>query len=78
MAPGYDHNWRKLRKRRLDHEPLCRHCRGKGYVTPAQEVDHIVPKGLGGTDAWDNTQSLCHDCHVVKTTTDTRIMRRGW
>ncbi|WP_443024383.1 HNH endonuclease [Sphingomonas sp. FUKUSWIS1] len=40
-------------------------------------MDRIELKALGGTDTWDNTQSLCHHCHVAKTTTDTRRMRRG-
>lgn len=75
---GYDSGWRKLRKRRLDAEPLCRHCTAKGLVTPAVEVDHITPKALGGQDTWDNTQSLCKPCHQEKTCQEIRSNRRGW
>jgi 5-methylcytosine-specific restriction endonuclease McrA len=28
------------------------------------EVDHIVPRRLGGSDHPDNLRTLCHDCHV--------------
>lgn len=29
-------------------------------------VDHITPRALGGTDAPDNLQALCHSCNLVK------------
>ncbi|MBM6577133.1 HNH endonuclease [Microvirga sp. SRT01] len=77
-AGSYDANWRKLRNRRLDAEPLCRHCTANGHVTPAVEVDHIIPKALGGKDVWDNTQSLCVPCHRTKTREDVQRIRRGW
>lgn len=75
---GYDGRWRKLRNRRLDADPLCRHCTERGLVTPAVEVDHIKPKALGGEDTWDNTQSLCKPCHQDKTRQDIKRIRRGW
>ncbi|WP_420621723.1 HNH endonuclease [Candidatus Poriferisodalis sp.] len=31
------------------------------------ELDHIKPLGDGGTDAEDNLQLLCRDCHTRKT-----------
>ncbi|WP_420437032.1 HNH endonuclease [Candidatus Poriferisodalis sp.] len=31
------------------------------------ELDHIKPLGDGGTDADDNLQLLCRDCHTRKT-----------
>lgn len=46
-------------------------------VTPAVEVDHIKPKALGGQDEWDNTQSLCSECHKAETRTDVQRIRRG-
>ena len=30
----------------------------------ATEVDHIVPRSLGGRDALDNLRSVCHPCHL--------------
>lgn len=28
------------------------------------EVDHIIPRRVGGTDDLDNLRTLCHDCHL--------------
>ena len=74
----YDNEWRKLRNRRIREEPLCRHCNENGHITIAVEVDHIIPRAEGGKDEWDNTQSLCKDCHQKKTTADMRRIRRGY
>ena len=32
----------------------------------AEEVDHIVPLHLGGRDNYENLQSICKACHVIK------------
>ena len=32
----------------------------------ATEVDHIVPRAVGGSDALDNLRSVCHPCHVSR------------
>lgn len=69
---GYDNAWRKLRNRRINEEPLCRHCAENGHITPATQVDHIIPRRDGGKDAWENTQSLCDDCHKAKTAEENR------
>ena len=42
----------------------------KGRVTPATQVDHIKPKADGGTDEHANLQSICTDCHKIKTAQD--------
>ena len=54
---------------------LCTPCKRKGLITSATEVDHIQPKGLGGTDDEDNLQAICHQCHKIKTRQDVRTMR---
>ena len=36
----------------------------------ALEVDHIVPRNLGGSDDETNLQSLCYSCHAMKRDTD--------
>jgi 5-methylcytosine-specific restriction endonuclease McrA len=59
-------------------EPLCRHCAVKGHVTPATCVDHITPRRDGGKDEWDNTQSLCDDCHKAKTAEENRRWFGKW
>lgn len=55
------------RRRRLAAEPLCRHCRERGVVTPATVPDHIVALAFGGADDESNIQCLCADCHAIKT-----------
>jgi 5-methylcytosine-specific restriction endonuclease McrA len=34
------------------------------------ECDHIVPLHKGGSDEWSNLQSLCRQCHAIKTATE--------
>lgn len=71
---GYNSRWDRIRLQALkrDHY-LCQPCQTKGRVTPAKEVDHIVPKSKGGTDDLTNLQSICIDCHTAKTAQD-----EGW
>jgi 5-methylcytosine-specific restriction enzyme A len=65
---GYDAAWVKQRKRILIRDCyLCQPCQRIGRVTLATEVDHIIPKAKGGTGDDDNLQSICNECHVVKT-----------
>ena len=68
---GYGKEWQKLRRlilRRDNH--LCQPCLANGRPTPAEQVDHIKPKAKGGTDAQDNLQSICDECHKAKTAID--------
>jgi 5-methylcytosine-specific restriction endonuclease McrA len=39
------------------------------------ECDHLIPRALGGTDAWTNLQVMSKDCHVEKTKEDLRLIR---
>ena len=41
--------------------------RGRIGVQLATEVDHVMPKSKGGTDADSNLQSINRDCHKRKT-----------
>lgn len=50
----------------LRREPFCRMCQR----APATIVDHITPKGAGGTDDPANLQGLCARCNAVKTAQD--------
>jgi 5-methylcytosine-specific restriction protein A len=73
---GYGHRWRKLRKMFLRSHPLCADPFGvhaeRGELVAATEVDHIVSRARGGTDAWDNLQALCKPCHSRKTAQEDR------
>lgn len=69
---GYDARWRKFRRYYLNRHPLCVRCQGKGGLTPATIVDHIVPHRGDYRLMWDtdNWQSLCKQCHDIKTATE--------
>lgn len=60
---GYGVAWDRLRVRILERDAgLCQQC---GH--PGNEVDHKLPKAMGGTDDEENLQVLCNPCHSAKT-----------
>lgn len=72
--------WRRLREQALmRNHGLCQDCLKAQKITPATEVDHVIPIRA----RWDlrlrldNTRSLCHRCHMKKTAEDRRIYPRG-
>lgn len=74
---GYDAAWRRLREAKKRDEPLCRRCLERGIVREMDLVDHIVPIEVAPERRldWDNLQSMCTDCHAVKTAEDMAIYR---
>lgn len=67
-ARGYGTLWQRLRERILRRDNgLCQPCLKARRITAANQVDHIVPKAQGGTDAEENLQSICEACHKAKT-----------
>ncbi len=60
--------WQRLRDVVLSQEPLCRHCKERGIVTPATDVDHV--SGDPSDNSRDNLAGLCHSCHSIKTAHD--------
>lgn len=77
-ARGYDWAWRKQRKRILARDRgLCQMCLRAGRVTAATEVDHIVNKASGGSDADTNLEAICSPCHAIKTRAEATAGRHG-
>ncbi len=69
----YGHKWRQARAIFLKRNPLCVHCKRDGKVTPATEVDHIIPHRGNLALFWDkltNWMALCKPCHSKKTATE--------
>ena len=67
---GYTYRWRKAAKGFLREHPWCAECQRRGRaLTPATEVDHIIPHRGNKALFWDknNWQPLCHRCHSRKT-----------
>jgi 5-methylcytosine-specific restriction protein A len=66
---GYTGKWAKARAQHLHAHPLCVHCFSKNLITPATELDHIVPHKGNMSLFWDvsNWQGLCKKCHSTKT-----------
>ena len=50
---------------------VCQMC---GMSSQHLDIDHIIPKSLGGNE-WhpDNLQALCRTCHEAKTLQDNRL-----
>lgn len=61
-ARGYDRKWRRIAAAHKKAHPFCVIC-----GAPVEHTDHIIPRSQGGSDKWDNLQSLCHSCHSSKT-----------
>jgi len=51
---------------------MCRKCGAR-----ASEVDHVIPKVMGGSDDDYNLQSLCGPCHAVKSAGQATPRRTG-
>jgi 5-methylcytosine-specific restriction protein A len=63
----YGMQWRKIRARFIQANPLCAECKRQGRFTPATEVHHVKPLSEGGTHNPENLMSLCHSCHSAIT-----------
>ena len=59
----YGAEWRRVRARYLQSNPLCESCKQQGRLTPATEVHHVVSLAAGGSHAPENLRALCRRCH---------------
>ena len=69
---GYGRSWQKLREWWLRRNPLCVECAKNTRVTPATDLEHIVPH-KGDKALFYNTknlQGLCKACHSRKTASE--------
>ena len=60
--------WLRLRKVKLQQQPLCEVCMRRGRLVPANTVDHIVSIKAGGHPfpTLDELMSMCTSCHNSK------------
>lgn len=65
---GYGYAWQKKRKKYIQDHPFCVKC-GK----PTTDVDHKIPRRLGGSEDDGNLQALCGSCHKAKTARERRL-----
>jgi 5-methylcytosine-specific restriction endonuclease McrA len=55
-------HWKKQRLRVLNRDAwICTYCGGE-----ATEVDHIIPRKVGGGHELDNLTSACRACNLAK------------
>ena len=67
--PGdkYPDSWNRLRFAIFKRDRyICQMCGvkckvGHGWRSP--QCHHIIPLGAGGSNSWDNLQTLCKRCH---------------
>lgn len=73
---GYGSVWVKIRRQALERDQhKCVLCLSEGVHTPATEVDHIIPKAIGGDDSLSNLQSICKAHHKEKTAAESSTGR---
>jgi 5-methylcytosine-specific restriction endonuclease McrA len=67
--PYSTQRWQRIRRQRLQQNPLCEACLKQQRIEPAVAVDHVVPIKAGGAayPALDALMSLCASCHNRKT-----------
>lgn len=53
---GYDTRWRKIRRMKLNNDPICERCQGIASLVHHRDRDT-------SNVAFDNLESLCTQCH---------------
>ncbi len=59
----YDSKWNHLRKRYIAKHPWCEECLKEGRYVKVEHVHHRIPLSEGGTNDWNNLESVCRSCH---------------
>ena len=60
---GYSGNWRKIRERKLSHDPLCQMCEKEGLIKSAILAHHLDENPFNNED--ENLFSCCQSCHEL-------------
>jgi 5-methylcytosine-specific restriction protein A len=69
--------WMKIREEVMNRDcGICQTCKRNGNVSAATQVDHIIPLHQGGTDAMDNLEAICTNCHSIKTSIEVAALHR--
>jgi 5-methylcytosine-specific restriction protein A len=64
--------WLKLRNYKRLLNPICESCAKLDLIIPFNTIDHIIPISEGGEAlSLDNLQTLCKQCHAIKTGKET-------
>jgi 5-methylcytosine-specific restriction endonuclease McrA len=70
--PSMGPRWAGIRQKVLRNSGgLCAICGGDG----ASEVDHIVPRHLGGSSEPANLQAVCRRCHGRKSASESHAVQ---
>lgn len=56
-----------IRDRQFRKQPFCERCLAMGIRRVFDELDHVVPLGMGGAETASNRRPLCRECHVIIT-----------
>ena len=67
--PYTTQRWQRLRRMKLQTNPLCETCLKQQRIVPATVVDHVLAVKAGGAPypALDELRSQCASCHNRKT-----------
>jgi 5-methylcytosine-specific restriction enzyme A len=76
-----DPRWKRIRAEKFQKNPLCEICMDQGFITPTQEIHHIIPFQSESDPEVieklaydiDNLQSLCIKHHKIVD----KLIRRG-
>ncbi len=64
--------WLKLRNYKRLLNPICESCAKLDLIIPFNTIDHIIPISEGGEPLdLANLQTLCKQCHAIKTGKET-------